>query len=141
MPSICRNIVFFLSYFLEVQTYNLFYLDLLYLDNQQFLAILFDLFPCPIFFLAINFVWWFRLFQFLFLKSAQHLQEYFFFVSFLGGTNIYFILSCLVLLYLDNQQFLAFFFFFFFVQCFFRYLFFNLVDGFVCLEIFWNIFF
>ena len=27
-----------------------FYLDLLYLDNQQFLAILFDLFLCPIFF-------------------------------------------------------------------------------------------
>ena len=62
MPSICRNIVL-LSHILQAQTYNLFYLDLLYLDNEPFLAILFDLFLCPIFFLGTYFVWLFRLFQ------------------------------------------------------------------------------
>ena len=51
-PASAGILLFFLSYFLEVQTYNLFYLDLLYLDNQQFLAILFDLFLCPIFVLG-----------------------------------------------------------------------------------------
>ena len=44
--------IVFLPYFLDVQTYNfhLFYLDLLYLDKQQFLVILFDWFLCQIFF-------------------------------------------------------------------------------------------
>ena len=38
-------------YFLEVQTYKFFfYLEILYLDNKYFSAILFDLFFCPIFF-------------------------------------------------------------------------------------------
>ena len=61
MPRICRNIVF-LSHFLQLQTYNLFYLDFLYLGNQKFLVILFYLFLCPIFFrylfcLMVSSVW------------------------------------------------------------------------------------
>ena len=137
MPGICRNIVF-LSHFYEVKMQNLFYLHLLYLDNQQFLAKLFDLFLSPIFFcdiyflfslmvafvsryfgisflkygfsaflLQLNFHFQSLLNEFLFLKNAQHLQEYCYFVSFLGGTDITFLLFYLDLLYLANRQFLA----------------------------------
>ena len=134
MPSICRNIVF-LSHFLEVQTYNLFYLDLLYLDNQQFLGILFDLFFLSNVFLATYFVWWFRLFQDLleysFEKNMVFLPSFcswififkVFWINFCSDKmpsicrNIMFLshflevqtynLFYLDLLYLDNQQILA----------------------------------
>ena len=51
MLNISRNIVLFVSFFERTNIwFILFSLDLLYRDNEQFLAILFGLFPCQIFF-------------------------------------------------------------------------------------------
>ena len=79
MRSICSNIVF-LSHILQVQTYNLFYLDLLYLDNVQFLAIWLIYFFVQYFFLVLIL---FDCFVYFSIFSNIFLNKYGFSSSFL----------------------------------------------------------
>ena len=94
----------------------------MYLDNQHFLAILFDLFLCLILFSVLIFYF-----------------AYCIFVLFFGGANMEFILFYLNLLYLDNQQFLAVLVDLFLCPIFSYVL--ILFEGSVCFKIFWNSFY
>ena len=124
--------LFYLTHFF-VQNFLRYLFHLMVSSVSRFFGIFFFknilFLPCFFLFLQLNFYSQSLLNQFLFLKNAQHVQEYCFFATFFQGTNIYFIFCYLDFLYLDNQQFLAILFDLFFCTIFLRCLFYLMVSS------------